>query len=287
MDRIALLRRADEVARQIFASLPLAERFAEVYSAIADESGYLHNWGKAIGAEFLLAGVEGMPDPGPRWNPKAPHPELTLPNGYMAPLMSQVFRLILKKYKDPGLVEEAIDTYIAKMHTGKVKIDKVPLNSAESYVKQGFLYEASAIARKVLRERARTESLEQIDEGGESVTREIEDPASLGEFERLLSHRMLNEWMQYLARKIHPDMPLYLQLRMDGYSNEQIVGAPSKGITETMLPHYKAQGHPMKSDPTYWGDKYFKKFCPISVEFFKSKGESDLTPDCETWKREL
>ena len=290
MDRVALLFRAAEVRRRIFASLPEHERLSSVLSAIAEETGYIGPWGKALGAELLRLGVQGMPDPGPRWNPKSPHPELTLPNGYMAKFMGDVYRLLLKKYRNPGLVSEAIDEYIAAVHAGKAKIDgSMPLESIESYLKQGFVYAASGLARQYLRQKAREESLESYDDegGGESETRDIDDPQSLVDFERLLSRRMLNEWMAYLAQHTHPDMPLYLKLRMEGYTNDEIVGAPKKGIMDTMLPHYKAQGHPLPSDPSYWGDKYFKKFCPLTREFFKSKGEESVAPDCEKLKREL
>jgi hypothetical protein len=231
-----------------------------------------------------------MPDPGTKWNPSAPHPEMTLPNGYLAQYMSEVYRMLLARYRNPGLVDEAIDVHISNLNAGKTGGLNIDLGAEKvlSYVKTGFVYTAGALARKYLRQKAHEESLESVDDegGGPSVTRDVEDPKSLEDFERLLSQRMLKEWMAYLAAHTHPDMPLYLDLRMQGFSNDEIVGAPAKGINDTMLPTYKKQGHPMKSDPTYWGDKFFKKFCPVTREFFKAKGE-EVSLDCDALKREL
>jgi hypothetical protein len=274
MDRTAaLVRRAAEVRRQIFASLPWSVRLAFVLTKFA--SAYTEEMGRLVGALFLQAGVEGMPDPGPKWNPKSTNINLaarSLPRGYMQEFMSNVYGLLIKSFHNPDLAEQAIQIYLAKLHTEK-KLKPVPRSTAESYVRYGIMLEGKTLAREYLREKARTESLEDVEEDAKAISRDIEDPDSLKNFQHVMSPKMWQEWMDYLAKHIHPDMPLYLQLRMEGYTNDEIVGAPKKGKPDTLLPHYKEQGHPKPSDPSFWGDKYFRKVIPTSIEFFKKKRE--------------
>lgn len=282
MDRIALLRRATEVRRQIFASLPWGVRLAIVFTHLAAESGLITPWGKLIGHYFLQAGVTGMPDAS-TYKPEARDPARTLPNGYMAKFVGDTYGLLIKKWHNPYLAQEAFQDYIAKLAEGKIQLKAVPLATAESFVRHGIVLEAMTHARAELREQARSESLEDTAEDAKSLSRDLEDPSALADFQRVLPSRIWNEWMAYLAKHIHPDMPRYLKYRMEGYTNDEIVGAPKKGVPEMgtdphtkepMLPHYKAQGHPLPSDPTYWGDKYWKKVLPVSTQFLESKGIS-------------
>lgn len=303
MDRTALLRRASEVRRRIFASLPWGIRFASVLNQIAAETGHsrtwgvrfasflyrlaldattIHNWGRALGAEFLLAGVEGMPDPGPRWNPNSKSPALTLPSGYLATEMRQIYSLLTsgKHNFDEETAKDAIDMWIAKVHGGHVKIDKEKaksgLSSALSYAKTGIGFEANEIRRKApggivgipkekKKEVGRPESLEDVGDESKTLRREIEDPHALAKFQRLLSDRMRKEWMEYLAKHVHPDIEIYLDLLMEGHSIKEIIGWPNKGIP-SKLPHWTQGG------PQNWDQNYKSKIVPKSLEFLHSKG---------------
>jgi hypothetical protein len=273
MDRTALLNRAAEVRRRLFASLPWGVRFAIIFTEAA--SAVTEQFGRQVGAFMLMAGIQDMPDPGPRWNPKAPNPG-HLPAHYMQGFMDDCYGLLLHKYRDPDLVNEAMSEYMLGLHQGKPKLDpKMKRSQAESFIKHGMVWAAQGLARTKLREQAREESTEDVEEGSKQLSRDLEDPNALKKYERILSDRMWNEWMDYLAKHIHPDMPLYIDLRFKGFSNDEIVGAPKKGQPETMLPHYKAEGHPTKSDPTFWGDKYFKQVKDVSEQFFQQKRKSD------------
>lgn len=282
MDRTALLRRATEVRRQIFASLPWEIRVAIVFTQLAHDAGLTTSWGKLIGQLFLEAGVTGMPPTGDHYNPNSRNPAYTLPNGYMAKFMGDCYGLILKKYgiRATSLAQEAIQDYLAKLASKKIQLKAVPLATAESFVRHGIVLEAMTMARKELRDQARSESLEDTDEDSKSVSRDLEDPNALVELYQAMSRRKWDEMMKYLAHKIHPDIPNYIKYKMEGYSNDEIVGAPKKGIMdigvdphtgEVMLPHYKAEGHPMKSDPTYWGDKYWHKVPDAMAVFLNMK----------------
>jgi hypothetical protein len=312
MDRTALFHRAAEIRRKIFASLPWGIRLAIVFSEIASDTGYLQLWGKYIGAEFLRSGVVGMPDPGPNFKPAHRNPAATLPNGYMAKFIGSVYGLLLKNYHNPSLAEEAIENYVAKMvakaKDGGSMIKAVPLASAESYVRHGIILEAKSLARELLKEQARTESLEDTGDEGTSVRRDIADPHALPDEDPIVEPgasgedlwpmwmkyleehqrdmkpsdwavmvgflnkhhpRIQAEWMDTLAKKIHPDMPLYFHLRLEGYSSADVVGGGPKN-KPTMLKHYE----PKSYDPVYWDKTYNRLLIPVSVEFFKKMHET-------------
>lgn len=271
----ALLRRAADVWRLIFASLPWKVRFAHVWVLVAGDEALFDAWGRAIGASMLNAGIKDMPDPGEAWA-KHPGDARRLPHGYMADFVAGIYRTILSQSaRDPSVPEEAIALFFRLLTMGKRRIDPAyDFKQAKNYVYKGCVLEGMTIRRKKLREFARQET-QQMDEEGNEMSMDINDPHALDEFRKLEKDPHLwKEYMDYLAQHIHPDIPLYLNLRMEGYTNDQIVGAPKKGIMETMLPHYKEQGHPMKSDPTYWGDKFVKRIHDVSMDFLHSKNKT-------------
>jgi len=267
MDRTALLHRAAEVRRRIFASLPWEVRLAAVFVSIANETGYLDALGRQLGVEFLRAGITGMPDAGPKFKPESPHAQATLPKNYMGKFIHDVYGLLISSFHDPDLAEVALVTYIGKLADGTIKLKPVPLSpTAESFVRHGIMLEAKTIARKALRERARSESLQDggEDDEGKEMSRDIEDPNALLDFQRVLSPHMWQEWMAYLAQHVHPDIPLYLKLRMEGYTNEEILGVPKENIP-SKLPHWK-------SSPQNWKN-YGPKIRDKSKEFWKNHGD--------------
>jgi hypothetical protein len=277
MDKVsALLHRAAEVRRTIFASLPWGVRFAHIWGQlVAGDEALFDAWGKALGAIFLQAGVPEMPDPGPGWE-KHPGDARRLPHGYMADFMAEVYRTILgQSARDPSVPEEAISSFFNKLQTGKAKIDLTKLTegfkSAKTWAYTGMVNEGKTIRKKKVREFSRQEDVREDEEGREAPA-DLIDPRALDEFRKLERNpRMWKEWMDYLAQHLHPDMPLYLNLRMEGYTNDQIVGNLAKN-EPGMLPTYKAHGHPMKSDPTLWGDKIFRKVPETTNQFLHAKG---------------
>jgi hypothetical protein len=276
MDKTAaLIRRASDVRRRIFASLPWDVRFAEVWKSIASDAGTFAAWGRAVGKYLLDAGVTEMPPPGPGWDAH-PGDMRRLPSGYLAHEMAAVYKKLFSEplvRKDPSIASEAVDSFLEKLHTGRVKILPVPLEKALKFVLGGCFFAVKDIKRVRVREMAHEESTGRENEEGEAVEIDIADPNSIKQFQHLQGKPLFNEWLAYLGRHTHPDVPLYMNLRMEGYTNEEIVGCPLKGINETMLPHYKAEGHPIKSDPTFWGDKILKDLVrPATEAFLESKG---------------
>jgi hypothetical protein len=265
MDRTALLHRAAEVRRRIFASLPWEVRLATVFARLALDTGYLNDLGRQIGAEMLQAGVTDMP-PAPKWKPGGPHAALSLPRDYMGKFTHDVYGLLISKFRNPKLAEEAIIAYVGKLSTGEIKLQAVSRTTAESFIRHGALLEAMSLARKALREQARQESLEDVDEDSKSVSRELADPNAFAKFRKALSDKMWKEWMEYLAKHVHPDIPMYLELKMEGYDDVEIIGSPKKGIP-SKLPHWNAS-------PQAWAKPSGPgaKIIPKSNEFLESKG---------------
>ena len=283
MDKTAaLIRRASEVRRHIFASLPLGIRFAEVFTMLASDASMFNDWGKAFGVEFLMAGVKDMPDPGPLWFKKPGDPR-RLPSGYMAGFIAKTFKTIMGWFHDPNLAEEAIGNYYNAIREGRIVLNgNLPLESVQSYVQHGCLLKAQTLAKAKFKADALTESLQDVGEDDKGVSLDIpdpktmEDPHFLTQLQQQDPH-MMKEWMDYLSRHIHPDAGQYIQLLIDGYEQKEIVGSPTDGVNPDgtlkepgMLTHYK----PKPSDPRNWFMMFNRNFGPLSKQFFKSKGEN-------------
>jgi len=261
MDRIvALTTRADALSKRIYASIPFTDRFANFFTKIALDS--VETLGRAIGAEFLLSGVTGMPDPGPTWNPEATNPALTLPKTYMKDFASGAYGMLIKKFHDPSLADEAIQRFLLKVTTTKT-IKPVPRRSAESFVRDGIV----KAALDVLRHRRRVEQPEvRLDEprdDGRTLADLLEDPRALRDVQRELSPRIWKLWMAYLAKHVHPDIPKYVALSMMGYTDAEIIGSPIRG-QPGMLDLYT----PPRSGPNSYVDHYVRRIPEASKAFF-------------------
>ncbi len=260
MDIIAdLIDRAADLQRRIYASLPFEHRLADVFTKLAVDS--IEALGRSLGAEFLARGVTGMPDPGTSWNPHARHPELTLPAGYLREFASATYRLLLAKFQDPALVDDAVQRYLLKLTTTR-RIKPVPLKSAESYVRYGLVQEGLDVLRQ-RRQRALSLDLP-VEDDGDSLADLIDDPKALHEMQRELSPRVWRLWMAYLAQRLHEDVPEYLGLSMQGFTDLEIIGDPRrKGLPGT-LTHYK----PPPSGANSFLKSFVYKIPAVSKDFF-------------------
>jgi len=269
MDIIAnLIARADDLRRSIFVSLPFEVRLAAIFTRLALDS--VQTLGRALGATFLLSGVTDMPDPGPAWNPQARRPELTLPPGYMKDFASSVYGLVIKKFGDPSIADEAIQHFLLKVTTTKV-IKPVPRRSAESFVRDGVVKAALDIVRqRRRRERPNlSDSLDQLGDEGRSLAEALDDPRALRYIERKLSPRVWRLWMAYLAHELHPDIPAYLGLSMQGFTDAEIIGDPRKKDKPGMLPNYK----PPPSGANSFLKSFVYKIPEVSTDFFHALHE--------------
>jgi hypothetical protein len=271
MDRTALSQRAAEIQRRIFASLPWSVRWAVVLGEIARDSGILEAFGRQFGAYMLEAGVEGMPDPGQKWNPKSPNPARTLPRDYCKKLIVDIYDWLTKRWQNPDTVMAAISKYAEDVATGKVKFVRpipfapVSMAQAESYIKTGILRAGRDMVREELREQARFETTTDEGEDAKSVTKDIGDPHALKEFEDFenqLPAGLEDELYDFLSQRVHPDIRQYLELRMKGVPKLEILGLPKAG-KPSMLPHWHGT-------PQNWKN-YQPKLQRAILEFFRKK----------------
>jgi hypothetical protein len=270
MDRIStLITRADYLRRHIYSSIPFGDRLAAFFVRLGLDT--VETLGRALGAEFLIRGVTDMPDPGPRWNPQSRNPSLTLPQNYMREFAAKVYGLLMKKFHDPSLVEDAISMFLLKVTTSE-KISAKTMASAQSWALQGLIWQALDIIKKRRKEQA--ESLDRpTGEHGDgndvrSLQDTLEDPRALNEVKRELSPRVWKMWMEYLSKHIHEDIPLYIALEMQGYVAAEIIGDPNNG-RPGMLPHYQPPPSGFKG--------YYRhqvgKIPEVSRKFFESLHE--------------
>jgi len=255
-----LVVRADALQKRIYASLPFEVRLANFFTKIALDT--VETLGRAIGAEFLLSGVTGMPDPGPTWNPEATNPALTLPATYMKEFASSAYGTLIKKFHDPSLADEAIQRFLLKVTTTKT-IKPVPRRSAESFVRDGIV----KAALDVLRHRRRVEQPEvRLDEprdDGRTLADLLDDPRALRDMQRELSPRTWKLWMGFLAKHVHVDIPKYIGLSMQGFTDAEIIGSPTRG-QHGMLPNYT----PPPSGPNSYMKSFVYKIPSASKAFF-------------------
>ena len=267
MDRVAhILTQAADLRRRIYASISFSERLAALFVRLSLDT--IETLGKALGAEFLLRGVLGMPDPGPRWRPESRNPALTLPAGYMKGFAARLYGLLMKKFRDPALVEDAIQMYLARVTTsGEIK--PMPLSAAESYVQSGVVRQALNLIRaqrEQKRDVRQEESLSPAGEDERSIGDTLSDPHAMQDIHRELSPRVWKMWMQYLARHLHPDIPDYIGLAMQGYSNAEIIGDPKKGEAGR-LPTYQVPPSGYAGSPFY---RLVLRIPEVSRAFFNS-----------------
>jgi hypothetical protein len=268
MDRIASLRlAAKKLSVSLYRSLPFGYRFARALTAM---SAIGAGFGQAIGTVFLKAGVQGMPDAGPRWNPDLDigRAARTLPAGYMADFGEEVFRLLLKVLKNPERAEDFMMEYLTGVVIeGKLKISgNVNVNGAKSYVRQNVMFalKTSMAKEKHRRELAPSHSMgDSGDEDGMVI--EVDDPSAMRKFDEFFDSGTLHAVKSAVA-KILPWAPAYLDMLMDGVTNDRDIigdpvgGRPSRLAKELgMDPPYlmSPQGKPMTI--AMWSNNYKPK----------------------------
>ena len=163
-----------------------------------------------------------MPDPEARWNPGHRNPAMTLPADYLEDYAVALHDTLVKKFRDEEVVDEAIQRFLVKITTSDV-IKPVARKSAERFVLDGLIKQSL----DVIRERQRQNEHE-YDSLGSAVA-DVEDPQALHDMQRELSPRVWARLMDYLAKNLHEDVPLFIALSIQGYDNDEIV---------RKLPHY-------------------------------------------------
>jgi hypothetical protein len=178
--------------------------------------------GRVLGAEFLLKGVAEMPDPGARWNPGHRNPAMTLPADYMKDFAVSLRSTLIKKFHDEEIVDEAIQRILVRVTTSDF-IQPMTRKAAEWFVRDRLVKQTLDVVRERQRQMAHEHDLLG------NAADDVEDPRALQDMQRELGPRVWARLMDYLAKNLHEDVPLFIALSIQGYDNDEIV---------RKLPHY-------------------------------------------------
>lgn len=217
-----LRRRASDLSRGIYASLPWGYRVAGLLVVLAADS--LDAFGRVTMAQMILAVVRGLPDVGGKpasdWIQdvyrKGPD---VLPPGTGRHFAQKVYKILLSRFSDPEIADEAMSRVMLQATRDKLHVHNgADMKNAESYLITACLNAARDVLRS--RSRRREESLNR-DHDDEQGTKDVEDPEAFAELDKLLRPSELKGVLQAL-RDVHPRAPDWLTARLDGDSGQEI-----------------------------------------------------------------
>jgi hypothetical protein len=227
----ALIRTASDLRRRLWASMPLGYRLAHLLVALG--SGALEAYGKAFYAEFLRKGVKGMPDiygmPAEQWVAEKGetfirNPRLAdkLPRGYGYELADKVKKILLAKYRDGQLVDDAMSGFFLRyLDKGHLTFHEgVSLAEAQQFIIMSVKNELINMLRAQGKRREQSVTQES---DGEEVTLDINDPNAFKALESVFP-----DWHKPKVRRdlmsIAVWVPAYLDMVTAGYSDNEIFG---------------------------------------------------------------
>ena len=267
-----LASRASDLSRRIYASLPWGLRVANFFMVLA--SSTQDTFGRVVYAEFIKAGVDGMPDiagePAASWRDRLLKLHTRagdkVPRGYGLDFARKVWGIALKKSRDPSLVEDMMDRALEKILAGKVIIrEGASLHEAEGFVitmvKNDLLDQFRAQKRGP--QLGLGEKDEEGDYSGDVLDQEAFD--ALGD---MLTPSVMQEILRDVAG-VHPSAPAYIKLRMEGYDKNEIARGG-------MLPHMKGPASPQAI--TNWEIKWLPKVKTVIEKHLGRSREAALEP---------
>lgn len=218
-----LRRRAVDLSRRIYGTLPWGYRVAGLLLVLAGDA--LDAFGRASYAECIKAVVRGMPDlpNGKQAFDLVQDVERrgadALPAGYGRAFAVRVFKILISKFGDHELAEEAMSHVLLQIARGKIHIrNGSSLQEAESLL----LVVALNGARDGLRARNRRREQPLIREDDNAQTTvDVEDPQAFERLDKLLPASELQAVLRELA-EVHPRAPDWLQARLQGDSGQEI-----------------------------------------------------------------
>lgn len=226
-----LVVRASTLSRRIFASLPWGFRVASLFQKLATHSSDV--LGRVAYAEFLKAGVVGLPDVDGRpalelqEKLKGTRAADRLPVGYGSAFGAQVWRTALYHLRNPEIVEEAVSMTMSKLIMGRAKIQEgVSLRTAENFIMKVVINDAKSI----LRSRARHETQLPTDDEGEEL--DVDDPRAFQQLEKMLPSSEIQHIMRDL-RKVHERAPDWVEAQLDGMTAMEL--AESWGVSSAYV----------------------------------------------------
>lgn len=232
-----LAAEATKLSRTVFASLPWGFRLAHLFEKLAVDTQ--EAFGRFAYAEFLKAGVVGLPDIGGqpalslRDKIQGPRAADKLPRGYGKAFGTKVWKVTLAKFRNPELVEEAISRVMLKMHSGDMKLrEGSDLKTAENFVVTSVINATTDVIRRQKRE---TPSLVK-DEDGEAAEVDISDPHAFQSLENMISPSEMSKIMQDLG-KINVRAPAWVEAQLEGLTDREL--AAEWGVTPSAIINFK------------------------------------------------
>jgi len=224
MQTTRLASQATALSRRIFASLPWGYRLAHLLTKFAVDTQ--EAFGRFAYAEFLKAGVEGLPDIGGqpalslRDKIQGPRAADKLPRGYGRDFGTKVWKVALAKYHNPEIVEDAISRVMMKLVAGDARIrEGSPLKVAEGFLITAVLNTATDLLRK---KKWESPSLVRRDEESGGYTEiDITDPGAFKDLEHMLPRSEMMKVMRDL-KQVHDRAPSWVEAQLDGLSNIEI-----------------------------------------------------------------
>lgn len=215
---------ATKLSRTIFASLPWGFRLAHLFSKFAIDTQ--EAFGRFAYAEFLKAGVEGLPDingqPALSLRDKIQGPRAAdkLPRGYGKAFGTRVWKIALAKFHNPEVVEEAVSRVMVRLVAGEMRIrENSDLRSAEGFLVTSVLNAATDVLRSQLRKRETPSHMENDD--GEQTEIDIADPHAFKELERSVPPSEMAKILREL-KQVNERAPAWVEAQLDGLSNVEI-----------------------------------------------------------------
>jgi len=251
-----LAQRAQDLSRQIYASLPWGYRIAQLLSKLALDTQEV--LGRFIYAEFIKAGVEGLPDiqgqPALSYQDKVrgPNGVYKLPKDYGRSFGQKAWFIAFSKLRNQNVVEEAVATAMMRLVKRNPFHEGTPLKTAESYVITAILNLGRNIIRNTARRREDSLSGRQRDDGSENPI-DLKDPDSFEGLDDLIPSSDLPGILRNLER-VHEKAPAWVQFQMEGFRSREI--AEQWGISAVRM--------------SQWQKKYLPHIKRIFDNYFRS-----------------
>jgi DNA-directed RNA polymerase specialized sigma24 family protein len=232
-----LRQQATDHRRLVHTSLPRGHRIAALLVVLAGD--VLDHFGRAVYGEFILASVRGMPDTAggrpasdlmqevSRKGPQA------LPPGYGKGFAARVYKILISKFADPEIADEAMSHVLLQIARKKLHVASgASVQEGEALVITVAINAARDQLRR--RNRLRERSLAP-DEADQPI--DIEDPNAFNQLDRLLPTSELMGVLRELER-VHPRAPEWLRARLNGDSGTEI--AQDWGTTPSYISKWQA-----------------------------------------------
>jgi len=232
-----LARRATDLSRRIYASLPWGYRLAGLLLVLSGDS--LDAFGKVIAGEMILAAVRGMPDVGSKpafdWIQEVQTKGVeVLPLGTGRQFAAKVYKILLTRFGSPDVAQDAMSNVLLQVARRKLHIKNgASIHDAESYV----ITIALNAARDILRAQGRRRENPLVrDNQDEGFTIDVENPESFRNLDTAITPDQMRKMLRDLEG-VHPRAADYVRALLDGDSATEI--AENWQVTPSYISKFK------------------------------------------------